>query len=479
MVFSGLFFLLFFLPLNLAAYYLAKDLKTKNKIMLIFSLIFYAWGEPVYILLLVGMTLADWYFMLLLSGSESVARKKFWLFAAIATDLTLLGIFKYASFLLSNFRFFFGVPAQIPSILLPIGISFYTFQLITYCVDVYRGIVPAQRRFSLLLLYVSMFHQCIAGPIVRYRDISRELTDRTVTHTDISEGINRFIAGLAKKAILANTCAKVVSTLLLEKDGAFPSLHTRSVTAIWIAAIVFMLQIYLDFSAYSDMAIGMGRMIGIHYPENFKYPYLSRSVTEFWRRWHMTLGNFFRDYLYIPMGGNRKGVLRTVFNLFVVWFLTGLWHGASWNFVLWGLYYFLFLMLEKFFIGKYLRQKKIFSHCYLLFVVLIGWILFQFVNLGDIGTVFKGMIGCNGNAFSDFETWITLKNHLSILIICVFACTPIASYCSNLLQYAASKNTVAFVVYSILQFAVPATLLIFSIAALITNTYNPFLYFRF
>ena len=479
MVFSGLFFLLFFLPLNLAAYYLAKDLKTKNKIMLIFSLIFYAWGEPVYILLLVGMALADWYFMLLLSASQSAARKKFWLFSAIATDLLLLGIFKYAGFILSNCHLLFGFPDSIPSILLPIGISFYTFQLITYCVDVYRGIVPAQRQFSLLLLYVSMFHQCIAGPIVRYRDISKELTDRTVTYADISEGINRFIAGLAKKAILANTCAKVVSNLLLEENGSFPSLHSRSVLALWIAAIVFMLQIYLDFSAYSDMAIGMGRMIGIHYPENFKYPYLSRSVTEFWRRWHITLGRFFRDYLYIPMGGNRKGVVRTVLNLFVVWFLTGLWHGASWNFVLWGLYYFLFLMLEKFLIGKYLRKNKIVSHCYLLFVVFIGWILFQFVNLSDIGTFFKGMIGCNGNAFADFETWITLKNHMTILLICILACTPIASYFHQLLQFTASRNTAAFLLHAVLQFVIPAALLLLSIAALITNTYNPFLYFRF
>ena len=479
MVFSGLFFLLFFLPLNLAAYYFARNLQTKNRIMLIFSLIFYAWGEPVYILLLVGMTFADWYFMLLLSGSEKSSRKKLWLFAALFVNLLLLGIFKYASFFLSNLNLLFGFSWQIPSLLLPIGISFYTFQLITYCVDVYQGLVPAQTKFSLLLLYVSMFHQCIAGPIVRYRDINRQLTERHASYTDIAEGINRFIVGLAKKAILANTCGEISSSLLLESDGSYPSLSSRSVLALWAAAIAFMLQIYLDFSAYSDMAIGLGRMIGIHYPENFKYPYLSRSVTEFWRRWHITLGSFFRDYLYIPLGGNRKGIVRTILNLLIVWFLTGLWHGASWNFVLWGLYYFVFLVLEKLFLRKLLRKTKILSRLYLLLIVLFGWILFQFVRLEDIGTVLKGMIGCNGNPLFDFEAWLIIQNHLILLLVCIVACTPFAAHCNSLLQYVSAKNTAVFVVRAVLQFLIPAALFLLSLSALISNTYNPFLYFRF
>ena len=480
MVFSSLTFLFLFLPLNFFTYLLARDIKAKNTVMLIFSLIFYAWGEPVYILLLVGMTFFDWLLMLLLSKyRKSALLSKLFLAAAVTFNLLLLGIFKYGTFVLSNFRAIFGVPEAVPNILLPIGISFYTFQLLTYCVDVYRGVVPAQRSFKLLLLYVSMFHQCIAGPIVRYQDISAELVDRRATHTDIAEGINRFLVGLAKKAILANTCAEIVSKLLAPDGGDLSVLAERSVLSLWVGALAFSMQIYLDFSAYSDMAIGMGRMIGVHYTENFRYPYVSASVSEFWRRWHITLGSFFRDYLYIPLGGNRKGKGRTIFNLLIVWALTGLWHGASWNFVLWGLYFFVFIALEKLFLGKLLAKCKVVSHLYLLLVVYFGWVLFKFDRLADVGTVFSGLFGLNGNPVSDFETVTTVKSYTVILLICVLACTPLVNRLVLLSKRAAAKSRVIFAAYAVLQFVLPIGLLILSVAALVGNSYNPFLYFRF
>ena len=360
MVFSSLFFIFFFLPLNLLIYLSVKSIKAKNRVMLIFSLIFYAWGEPVYILLLVGMTFIDWWLSLRVSVCEKGSKKARLLLAgAVFADLLLLGIFKYGTFTLSNLKILTGFPQHIPDIMLPIGISFYTFQLLTYCVDVYRGAAPVQKSFPTLLLYVSMFHQCIAGPIVRYKDINAELENRRATSDDISAGINRFAVGLAKKALIANTCAVIADRLLIADGGDISLLASRSVLSLWVGVLAFSIQIYADFSAYSDMAIGMGKMIGIHYTENFDYPYMSRSVSEFWRRWHMTLGSFFRDYLYIPLGGSRKGLARTVLNLFIVWALTGLWHGASWNFVLWGLYFFVFIAAEKLFLGKVLEKNRI------------------------------------------------------------------------------------------------------------------------
>ena len=478
MVFSSLLFLFLFLPLNLLAYFFAKDIKSKNTVMLVFSLIFYAWGEPLYILLLVGMTLADWYFTLLLSKEESRSKKaKLWLAAALATNLVLLGIFKYGSFILSNLSAAAGFPKSVPKIPLPIGISFYTFQLITYCADVYRGEVPVQKSFKTLLLYVSMFHQCIAGPIVRYKDISAELNDRTVTYTDIAEGLNRFVTGLAKKALIANSCAVVADKLLAVQDITLIS--SQSVLALWVGMIAYMLQIYIDFSAYSDMAIGMGRMIGIHYPENFRYPYMSRSVSEFWRRWHITLGSFFRDYLYIPLGGNRKGAVRTVFNLLVVWALTGLWHGASWNFMLWGIYFFIFIAAEKLFLSRLLSKNRAVSHIYLLLIVFFGWILFRFENLSDVWCVLKGLFGANGNPLSSFEDLTVFKSYIVMIAASVLACTPIFKNLADRLKFGALKSRGALAVYSVAQFIVPAVLLIISAAALVGDSYNPFLYFRF
>lgn len=480
MVFSSLFFVFFFLPLNLALYFFARGTNQKNNVMLVFSLIFYAWGEPVYILLLLGMTFADWYLALMMSKHEKGTRPaRLLLAAAVVLDLLLLGIFKYGSFFLSNLKILTGFPQNVPSIMLPIGISFYTFQLMTYVIDVYRGEALPQRSFKMLLLYVSLFHQCIAGPIVRYKDICAELEERTVTKAELAEGINRFVTGLAKKAILSNTCAIIVDRLLVADGGDFSALASKSVLSLWVGVLAFTLQIYTDFSAYSDMAVGMGKMIGIHYTENFNYPYTAASVSDFWRRWHITLGSFFRDYLYIPLGGSRKGKFRTVLNLLVVWALTGLWHGASWNFMLWGLYFFVFITLEKLFLSRFLKSKPVLAHIYLLVVVFFGWILFKFENLSDILCVLKGMFGANGNAFSDFETLTVIKNHIIILIIAIIGSTPLVKSISEWLKYRAVRFKGAFAAYTVLQLVLPVGLLLLSAAALVGNSYNPFLYFRF
>lgn len=480
MVFSNLLFVFAFLPLNLLFYAIAPNIKAKNAVMLVFSLIFYAWGEPLYILLMVSMTVIDWFLTLQIEKNEGIyKRRRLLIFAVVGIDLLLLGIFKYGSFILSNLNLLTGFPKTIPSVALPIGISFYTFQLITYCVDVYRGDVPAQKSFPTLLLYVSMFHQCIAGPIVRYKDICAELTERRVSYADCYEGIMRFVTGLFKKALLANTCAMLVSKLLLEDGGDAAVLAERSGLALWIGVLSFSMQIYLDFSAYSDMAVGMGRMIGIHYTENFRYPYISGSVSEFWRRWHITLGSFFKDYVYIPLGGSRKGKIRTILNLFVVWALTGLWHGASWNFVLWGLYFFIFIALEKLFLGKLLKKAKYFSNIYLLVIVYFGWILFKFESLGDILTVLKGMFCANGNAFCDFETLTVLKSNIIFLVICIACCTPLFAGLYKKLEEKSLSSTGAFAVYTVVNILIPLALLGISVAALIGNSYNPFLYFKF
>ena len=311
----------------------------------------------------------------------------------------------------------------------------------------------------------------------KYKDISAELQNRTVTYTDIAEGLNRFVAGLAKKSLIANSCAVVADNLLLADNPTL--LSSQSVLALWVGMLAYMLQIYIDFSAYSDMAIGMGRMIGIHYPENFRYPYMSQNVTEFWRRWHITLGSFFRDYLYIPLGGNRKGIFRTVFNLLVVWALTGLWHGASWNFMLWGIYFFVFIAAEKLFLSRLLSKNRAVSHIYLLLIVFFGWILFRFENLSDVWCVIKGLFGANGNPLSSFEAFTTVKSYVIMLIIAVLACTPIIKNLTDRLKFGALKSRGALAVYSAAQFIIPAVLLIISAAALVGNSYNPFLYFRF
>ena len=490
MVFSSLFFLYFFLPLNLGVYYLCKSTPARNTVMLVFSLIFYAWGEPKYVFLLVAMAWFDWILARIMENSRrNKKRRKKALIAACSINLGLLAIFKYGGFIAENLLKLFGSTKPVAGLALPIGISFYTFQLLTYVVDVYRGDTKAEEKFANVLLYAGLFHQCVAGPIVRYRDIAAQIRSRRATAADMADGVSRFAIGLGKKALLANSCGALVDTLLLP-DAAMGSLtelsrnlaviSSRPASALWIGMIFYTLQIYLDFSAYSDMAIGMGLMTGFRYRENFDYPYMSRSVTEFWRRWHISLGSFFRDYVYIPLGGNRKGLLRTILNLFIVWALTGLWHGASWNFVLWGLYYFIFLVIEKFILKDRLAARPKLAHFLTLFLVFFGWVLFKFDRMPLVGAVLRGMFCANGNAFTSYETGLIFRSHFFLLVAAVIACTPVADVVKALINNVlAKKGRAGYVAAMVLQAAYPSVLLLLSTATLVGNSYNPFLYFQF
>ena len=476
MVFSSVFFIYFFLALNLLIYSRMRDIKSKNIVMLVFSLIFYSWGGPQYLLLLVSMTFVSYIMALCIHTYRE--HEKLFLVIECVIMLGLLGVFKYAGFMLGSFKALTGIPEIIPEIALPIGISFYTFQLLSYVVDVYRKEVLPQKKFWLLLLYASLFHQCIAGPIVRYKDVEHDISNRIVLQKEVDRGIKRFCIGLAKKAILANGCAVVADTFLITNDAA--ALAKIPAMGIWLGVFCFALQIYLDFSAYSDMAIGMGLMVGFHYKENFNYPYLANSVTDFWRRWHISLSTFFRDYVYIPLGGSRCSKSRLVFNLFVVWFLTGMWHGASWNYILWGLYFFVFLVLEKnFLLEKFKTLPGIVSHLYALVVIYFGWILFKFEDFNCLGTALKGMFGLNGNGFSGLQVGLTFRNNIFFLIFAVLAVTPIfAIIRRGVIKWYKQRNAVPYLVYGY-EIVAPVAMLILSTMALVGNSYNPFLYFQF
>lgn len=489
MVFSNLFFVYFFFPLNLICYFFAKDLKAKNLVMLIFSLFFYAWGEPKYVFLLIFECFADWLLALYIEKYRGTKKSKLLLVCACAVDLGLIGIFKYLTFILENVKAVTGRPENIVQIALPIGISFYTFQLLSYVIDVYRGETEAQKKFWYVLLYASLFHQCIAGPIVRYSDVCAEIENRKTNFNEISKGISRFAIGLGKKALLANVCGTLADTVLLSDSALSVTadlqkniavLSSRPALGLWLGMIFYMLQIYLDFSAYSDMAIGMGQMIGFHYKENFDYPYCSKSVAEFWRRWHISLGTFFRDYVYIPLGGSRKGLGRTVLNTFIVWALTGLWHGASWNFVLWGLYFFVFLTLERLFLKEKLEKAPSWvSHVYLLFVSLFGWIIFRFRSVSVGLTVFKGMFGLCSNGFTSYEINAFFKNNVFFLVVAVIACTPLMKNLGRLIAQKA-RNDADIALFNVARkIAVPVLMLILSTFSLVGDSYNPFLYFQF
>ena len=478
MVFSSLIFLYAFFPLSLLACALCRTKGQRNMVLLIASLIFYAWGEPVYVLLLMFMALTAWFCALRVVRAENKARSRAWVVASCAIDVALIGFFKYSGLVCSVFG---PVPDFISRIALPIGISFYTFQLLTYVVDVSRGEAPAQERYWDVLLYAALFHQCIAGPIVRYKDIGAELFGVELPQQDWAGGVTRFCAGLAKKVLLANPCGALADALILPNPAgvaaaaaAAETLSRQSVLGLWLGAIAYALQIYLDFSAYSDMAIGMGKMLGLHYPENFNYPYISRSVKEFWRRWHMTLGSFFTDYVYIPLGGNRCTVPRWIFNTLVVWALTGLWHGASWNFVLWGLWFFVFLLLERAFLGKALEKVPVLSNLYLLLVVVLGWMLFRYSDLRLVWTVVRGMFGAGGNPLTSFTAETMGRNKLFLLLVSALVCTPLAKRIGAWLDSRAGKPWAA-VKYAV----IPVILLLLSTAALVGDSYNPFIYFQF
>ena len=477
MVFSSLFFVFFFFTLCVTAYYFAKDIKQKNIVLLVFSLIFYAWGGPKYLLLLLTMVAASWIAALFIYQNSDTYWAKRFLIIYLVFMLGLLGFFKYLGFFTTITHTLIKIPKEIPQIVLPIGISFYTFQLLSYVIDVYRQEIKPQENFGKLLLYASLFHQCIAGPIVRYQLVADEIDHRKVKMDELCKGIKRFTTGLAKKAILANGCAAVADTLLPTISEEMTEIP---VVGIWAGLLFYGLQIYLDFSAYSDMAIGMGLMIGFHYDENFNYPYIANSIKDFWTRWHISLSTFFRDYVYIPLGGNRKGSRRRTINLLVVWGLTGMWHGASWNYIFWGLYFFIFIYWENRILRKKLEILPSFvGHLYAMIVVYFGWALFRCENLGVLGTMLKGMIGLNGNGFTDTSTSIILQNNLYLLIFCIIASTPLLR---NLGTYVKRlhliNHRIPHVVYAY-NAVMPAILLILSLLALVGNSYNPFLYFQF
>ena len=475
MVFSSMLFVFLFLPANLLSQVLLPSPKAKNIAMLIFSLAFYSWAGPRYLLLLVGMVFICWAGAILIQMSDTQGRRRLWLCVTVGLCLLILGVFKYLGFILGNVQSLFGVPKVIPQIVLPIGISFYTFQLISYVADVYRGQVQAQQSYWQLLLYASLFHQCIAGPIVRYKDVQSDLLRRRTRPEEISAGISRFAVGLAKKAVLANGCAAVADQLLLMDQTAMAAIPAMGVL---LGAVVFTMQIYLDFSAYSDMAIGMGLMCGLHYRENFDYPYMSGSITEFWRRWHISLSSFFRDYVYIPMGGSRCGAVRQLFNLLVVWFLTGMWHGASWNFILWGLYFGLLLAVERFVLGPEGQRwlPQVLRHGGVLILVTFSWIIFKFTDMGLLGTAVKGLFGLNHNGFTSGAVSLLFKNNLFFLIFSAIACTPLGRWLRSGLRAMGEGGGLFGAIDAAWDVLHPAVLLILAAMALVGDSYNPFLF---
>lgn len=471
MVFSSLTFLYLFLPVCLLLYYAWSQELYRNWVLIITSLLFYAWGEPVWISVLIFSAAVDYVHGRVVEKYRGRWQSTAALVSSLVINLSLLGFFKYGGFLIENVNLVFGLNLPALQFGLPIGISFYTFQTISYTIDVYRGEVAAQKSFPKFLLFVSLFHQLVAGPIVRYKDIADEIDHRVHTPALFAEGINRFAVGLGKKVILANTVGEVAEIML---GGSTSSM---AVLGAWFGILMYALQIYFDFSGYSDMAIGLGKMFGFTYKENFDYPYIARSATEFWRRWHMSLGTFFRDYVYIPLGGNVRFHLR---NLLVVWFLTGLWHGASWNFVVWGLYYGVFIAVEKLFLmGLLKRLPAVVSHLYLLTVSLVGWVWFYFVDLGKGVQVLRVMFGLAGQPLINTELSIHFANNAVLLAVAAFAATPLPSQLVTKAYRRLMEGRLTHYCDALVQPLANLSVLATSTALLVGKTYNPFIYYRF
>ncbi|NLC26103.1 MAG: MBOAT family protein [Fastidiosipila sp.] len=476
MVFSSLIFLYAFLPLCIIATRLVRTVKAQNFVLLIFSLFFYAWGEPIWVFLMIGTALGVWLIALAMDRSKSKVTAKLWLALAIVLSLSSLIVFKYSGFIFATINSVLGVALPEYTFSLPIGISFYTFQILTYVIDVYRGETKVQKKFYNLLLYVAMFPQLIAGPIVRYSDIAAQISERRVTFEETAQGIGRFLAGLAKKVLIANHASKIVAlTLESQRLGNLDGLEA------WIGILSFSIQIYFDFSGYSDMAIGLGHMFGFRFKENFNYPYVAKSVTDFWRRWHISLSSFFRDYVYIPLGGNRLGPQRQILNMFVVWSLTGLWHGAAWNFILWGIYYFILLTMEKLFLLRWLEKiPALFGHIYTWMTFILGWVFFKMESMAGIRILLQRMFQPRSDFVSN-RGIVLLQNHLVFLIVAFVLAMPI-------LPWLRSKKTVQRTMqnlktmeplYGISSSVFYMSILFFCTMSLVASGFNPFLYFRF
>ena len=459
MVFSSIPFLFFFLPLVLICYYLVP-FKVKNYVLLVFSLLFYAWGEPVYILLMIFSCLGNYFYALY---HDRVKNKKLFFWLCIVFNLLILGFFKYADFLIDIVNNLFKLNINPLELALPIGISFFTFQTMSYSIDVYRGDVKPEKNFFYFTTYVSMFPQLIAGPIVRYQTISDELYKRDINFDNFSTGMLRFTQGLFKKVLIANNIGFLWTILSGDIE--------LSIMSAWLGIIAYTLQIYFDFSAYSDMAIGMGKMLGFNYLENFNYPYISKSITEFWRRWHISLSTWFKDYVYIPLGGSRCKRIINIRNIMIVWALTGIWHGAAMNFIIWGLYYGILLILEKFFLNKYIEKwPNLLKHFYTMLIVIIGWLVFAV----DSTTMFISYLGNMFNVFKypfiDNTFLFYFKNYFVILCAGILLSTPI---------YQNIKNKLEGKFWFIVSLILYIVLFIITVSYLVGDSYNPFLYFRF
>ena len=461
MLFSSIPFLFYFLPAVLILYFLVPK-SLKNAVLLIFSLVFYAWGEPVYVFLMIA-TICLFFFCGIAIGKSSTQKgKKTWLTISVVVSLALLAVFKYADFLVDNLNSLLGTSIPLLKLALPIGISFYTFQCLSYTIDVYRGDTQVQKNIISFGAYVSLFPQLIAGPIVRYVDIARELENRTHSWENVRLGMRRFLIGLGKKILIANQFG--------ELTNLFRASDEKSVLFYWIYAIAFALHIYFDFSGYSDMAIGLGRVFGFHFIENFNYPYMSKSIAEFWRRWHMSLGSWFRDYVYIPLGGNRVSKGRWVFNTLVVWMLTGLWHGAAWNFILWGLLYAAFLLLEKF-VPILQKLPDVLKRVYTLLIVVLGFVLFNAVDMKQAISDIGGMFGFLNVPLVSGETLYFLRSYGLLFVVALIGATPVVKQTALRLE----GKKIGLILETVLMIV----LLLVCTAYLVDGSFNPFLYFRF
>ena len=466
MLFSSIPFLYYFLPCVLILYFLAPK-RCKNAVLLLASLVFYAWGEPVYVVWMVLSIVLGYILGLLIERFRGKPLSKVFLTLSVVTSLGLLCYFKYVDFFIANFNAVFGLSVPLLKIALPIGISFYTFQLLSYTIDVYRGTVAAQRNFITLAAYIAMFPQLIAGPIVRYSDVAAQLTQRTHSFEKTALGIRRFVLGLAKKILIANALGELCDIFRASGD--------KSVLFYWLYAIAFTLHIYFDFSGYSDMAIGLGKLFGFDFIENFRYPYISASITEFWRRWHISLGSWFRDYVYIPLGGNRVGRLKWLRNILVVWLLTGFWHGAAWNFIVWGLMFAALLMLEKLFLHRYLEKTKVLRHVYVLFFVILSFVIFNAADMGQAFSDLGAMFGAGDLPIWSAEWSYYLRSYAVILVLAVVGATPLPQK----LLAAVRRSRTGETVLRIAEPVVLAVLLLVMTAYLVDGSFNPFLYFRF
>ena len=471
MTFSSLTFTTLFFPAVLILYFICTDLRWRNGVLLVASLIFYSWGEPIWVLAMIGSTAINYVAAVLIDRASSPGLRKTALVVGAAASLAVLFYFKYAAFLVNSVTSLFGVSFSIPVLELPIGISFYTFQVLTYTVDVYRGKSPVQRDPFKLMLYVSCFPQLIAGPIVQYSDVAVMLDERESTLEGFTEGMKRFAVGLSKKVLLANVCG-----LIIEELPSAAGASGMSVLGAWYISVLYSLQLYFDFSGYSDMAIGMGRIFGFTYKENFNYPYISKSASEFWRRWHISLGSFFRDYVYIPLGGNRRGRARTALNLAIVWALTGLWHGASWNFVIWGLYYGVLIILEKLVLADF-REKLpgAAQHIAALFLIIVGWTVFYYTDMGCLGKHLGAMFGIGAAGLSDPVTMAVIRKYTVLPLIAAIASLPILPRLKAWLGKHEKLEGAADIVSLVCLTA----LMLLSMIFIVGQSYNPFIYFRF